>query len=150
MPSTPRILATSGGFRPTGRWGVMEPAGLMAEALRLTGKERPKVAFLMTASGDDRSYLTRTYAAFRGWSVDLLAPRALHDAERRPARAPAGQDLVWVGGGSVANLLAVWRVHGLDVIFREAWESGHHPGRGECRLDLLAPGRPDGLRSVRS
>ena len=34
------------------------------------------------------------------------------------------QDVVWVGGGSVANLLAVWRVHGLDEIFREVWEAG--------------------------
>ena len=34
------------------------------------------------------------------------------------------QDLIWVGGGSVANLLAVWRVHGLDEIFREVWEAG--------------------------
>jgi peptidase E len=36
----------------------------------------------------------------------------------------AGQDVVWVGGGSVANLLAVWRVHGLDGMLREAWEAG--------------------------
>ena len=34
------------------------------------------------------------------------------------------QDVVWVGGGSVANLLAVWRVHGLDEVMREAWEAG--------------------------
>jgi peptidase E len=34
------------------------------------------------------------------------------------------QDVVWVGGGSVANLLAVWRVHGLDAIFREVWAAG--------------------------
>ena len=34
------------------------------------------------------------------------------------------QDVVWVGGGSVANLLAVWRVHGLDALFRECWEGG--------------------------
>ena len=34
------------------------------------------------------------------------------------------QDAVWVGGGSVANLLAVWRVHGLDEIFRRVWEAG--------------------------
>ena len=30
------------------------------------------------------------------------------------------QDVIWVGGGSVANLLAVWRVHGLDDVMREA------------------------------
>ena len=34
------------------------------------------------------------------------------------------QDVIWVGGGSVANLLAVWRVHGLDEVLRECWEAG--------------------------
>jgi peptidase E len=34
------------------------------------------------------------------------------------------QDVIWVGGGSTANLLAVWRVHGLDRILRECWEAG--------------------------
>jgi dipeptidase E len=33
-------------------------------------------------------------------------------------------DVVLVGGGSTANMLAVWRVHGFDRILREAWESG--------------------------
>ena len=33
-------------------------------------------------------------------------------------------DVIWVGGGSVANLVAVWRVHGLDQILHEAWEAG--------------------------
>jgi peptidase E len=34
------------------------------------------------------------------------------------------QDLVWVGGGSVANLVALWRLHGLDVALRQAWLAG--------------------------
>jgi peptidase E len=34
------------------------------------------------------------------------------------------QDVVWVNGGSVANLLAVWRVHGLDEILRRVWQAG--------------------------
>jgi peptidase E len=124
MSTTPRILATSGGFRPTARYGVMEPAGLMVEALRLTGKDRPKVAFVLTASGDDRSYLSRTYGAFRGWSVDLTHLELFTMPNADPRELLLGQDLVWVGGGSVANLLAVWRVHGLDTVLREAWESG--------------------------
>jgi len=33
-------------------------------------------------------------------------------------------DVIVVGGGNTANLLAVWRVHGFDAILREAWESG--------------------------
>jgi peptidase E len=34
------------------------------------------------------------------------------------------QDVIWVGGGNTASLLAVWRMHGLDVVLREAWEAG--------------------------
>ena len=32
--------------------------------------------------------------------------------------------MIFVGGGNTANMLAIWRVHGLDRILREAWESG--------------------------
>jgi peptidase E len=34
------------------------------------------------------------------------------------------QDVIWVTGGSVVNLLAVWRAHRLDEILRECWEAG--------------------------
>ena len=34
------------------------------------------------------------------------------------------QDLIYVGGGNTANMLAIWRVHGVDEILREAWENG--------------------------
>jgi peptidase E len=34
------------------------------------------------------------------------------------------QDIIFVGGGSVANMLAVWRVHGIDQILRKAWHAG--------------------------
>ena len=44
-----RILASSGGFMNNGTQGVLRPAGIFNEALRLTGKERPKVCFVMTA-----------------------------------------------------------------------------------------------------
>src|SRR3989442_15262904 len=36
----------------------------------------------------------------------------------------AGQDIIYVGGGNTANMLAVWRVHGVDRMMREAWERG--------------------------
>jgi hypothetical protein len=32
--------------------------------------------------------------------------------------------VIWVNGGSVVNLLAVWRAHGLDRVMRELWEEG--------------------------
>jgi peptidase E len=120
----PRILATSGGFRPTQRWGVLEPAGLMQAALRLSGRARPRVAFVPTASGDDQAYISRMYSAFRGWSVDLAHLSLFSQPNADPRELLLEQDVIWVGGGSVSNLLAVWRAHGLDEIFREAWAGG--------------------------
>jgi peptidase E len=34
------------------------------------------------------------------------------------------QDVIFVGGGSVANMMAVWRVHDIDEILRKAWHAG--------------------------
>lgn len=119
-----RILATSGGFVPTDRWGVMAPAGLLTEALRLTGKERPRLTLVMTATGDNREYLVRSYQALSSLSVDVTHLELFSQPNVDPRHALLDTDIVWVGGGSVANLLAVWRVHGVDAIMREAWDAG--------------------------
>jgi peptidase E len=122
--TTRRILATSGGFLATDRWGVLRPGGLMLEALRLTGVERPRICLVMTASGDDASYLARSYAALGalGCDVDHLALFTMPN--RDPEEILGRSDVVWVGGGSVANLLALWRLHGVDTAMRAAWERG--------------------------
>jgi hypothetical protein len=120
----PRILATSGGFLPTGLWGVLKPGGIMRRALALAGSERPRVCLVMTASGDDNAYLTMMYAALAdaGCDVDHLA--LFPQPNRRPEDAIGAADVVWVGGGSVANLLALWRLHGVDEAMADAWERG--------------------------
>ena len=91
--------------------------------LGLTGKERPRVLLVPTASneGDD----------FIAWFLERLAPRTEPSVLRTFPWPPAdlrervlGQDAIFVGGGSTANMLAVWRVHGIDTLMREAWEGG--------------------------
>ena len=34
------------------------------------------------------------------------------------------QDVIWVAGGSVADLLALWRLHGVGPAMHAAWEAG--------------------------
>jgi len=119
-----RILASSGGFLPTDRWGVMRPGGIVLEALRLTGKERPRVCLVMTASGDDRGYLARSYEALSTVGCDVTHLELFTMPNAPVEERLLGADLVWVGGGSVANLLALWRLHGVDEAMRAAWESG--------------------------
>jgi peptidase E len=119
-----RILATSGGFLPTDRWMVMRPGGLFLEALRLTGKDRPRVTLMMTASGDSREYLLRSYEALSSLSVDVRHLELFAQPNVDPRDAILSSDVVWVGGGSVANLLAVWRTHDLPEVFAQAWDNG--------------------------
>jgi len=124
MSRPTRILASSGGFVGTGLWGVVRPGPIMLEALRLSGAERPRVCLVMTASGDDPQYLTSTYSALSdiGCDVDHLA--LFPQPNRRPADVIGAADVVWVGGGSVANLLALWRLHCVDEAMAEAFARG--------------------------
>jgi peptidase E len=118
-------MATSGGFLPAGpRWNARVPGRTVLEALRLTGKDRPRVLLLETAAGDDDSYLVLKYQALSAVSceVDHLA---LFTMPNQPVeQAISRADMVWVGGGSVANLLACWRLHGVDAALRDGWERG--------------------------
>jgi dipeptidase E len=91
--------------------------------LGLAGTERPRVCFLPTAAADSAEYVVRFYEAFR----ERAEPSHL-ELFGRPRRDIRdfllGQDVVYVGGGNTANMLAIWRVHGVDAVLREAWERG--------------------------
>ena len=118
------IVASSGGFVGTGLWGVMRPGRIFTRALELSDKDRPRVLFILTASGDDPQYLAAMYAALADTNCDV-DHLALFPQPNRPVdEAIDRADVIWVGGGSVANLLALWRLHGLDTALRRAWEAG--------------------------
>lgn len=121
----PTIVATSGGFARPAR-GDLALAPLVAHAVELARPaDRPRVAYLGTASGDQRWHnaMVAEAGTRAGYDLDVVNLFPMPSVDDLEAHLLA-QDVVWVGGGSVANLLAVWRVHGLDVTFRRAWESG--------------------------
>jgi dipeptidase E len=94
--------------------------------LELSGGERPRVCFLPSASGDADHYVVRFYRAFPGDRCEA-SHISLFRREQGPRdlrRHLLGQDLIYVGGGSVVSLLGVWRAHGIDAVLREAWERG--------------------------
>jgi peptidase E len=91
--------------------------------LDLSGASRPRVCFLGTASGDDPSYT----AAFYGWFARRAEATHLGLFDRRVADIAAflaDQDVIYVGGGNTANMLAIWRTHGVDSALRAAWKAG--------------------------
>jgi peptidase E len=128
MPaSAPTILATSMGFAGRGRGPYdWRPGPVFDLAFELAGaRERPKLCYLGTATGDDPVRVAGVYGAFADSTVRVSHLSLFTMPTVPDARAHLlAQDVIWVGGGSVANLLAVWRVHGLDEVFAECWRAG--------------------------
>ncbi|MFW5921155.1 MAG: Type 1 glutamine amidotransferase-like domain-containing protein [Polyangiales bacterium] len=118
--TTRQIVAMGGGGFS------MEPDNPLLDdwLLGLAARERPRVCFVPTASGDSDGYVTKFYEAFADKPCE---PRHLSLFRRRTGDLRAlvlSQDIMYVGGGNTANMLAVWRLHGLDAILRDAWERG--------------------------
>ena len=105
----------------------MEPNNLALDKyiLARSGKPRPNVCFVPTASGDSERYMLNFYRAFSTLNCN---PRTLHLFPMPPTRNleefVLAQDVIYVGGGSVRNLVALWREWKLDIIFRKALDSG--------------------------
>ena len=123
----PTIVATSIGFRARGRGPLdWRPGPVYRYAADLAGAgSRPKICFLNQATGDPPDLQAAMYAAFTaaGFAPSHLALFPMPNIEDIRGHL-LDQDVIWVGGGSVANLVAVWRAHGLDEILRECWQAG--------------------------
>lgn len=122
MGRPPTVVAMGGGgFQ-------MEPDNPLLDdhvvelARRASGRERPRICLIPTAAADDPAICE----VFQ----DLFAPRAepsvlrLFQREDDLGSMVGAADAVYVLGGNTANLLALWRLHGLDTILRQAWDRG--------------------------
>jgi dipeptidase E len=114
------VALGGGGFSD---WGGTVTA-LDRFILSLARSDEPRVCFVPTASGDASVYVERFYAAFvpigcRPSHLSLFGPPYPNLPDTL-----LEQDVVYVGGGSTANMLAVWRLHGVDEALREAWSRG--------------------------
>lgn len=127
MPAdAPTILATSGGIA-AGQRTRLTFTTLTDFAVELSGVTgtTPRVCLLATAMGDDKAvlhYLTEA-AQSRGFAPSHVALFPMPTVEDITAHL-LDQDVVWVFGGSVAGLLAMWRLHGVDDALRTAWQAG--------------------------
>jgi peptidase E len=127
MPADePTILATSGGIKSGSRTRFVFTA-LTDFAVELSGAtgRSPRICLLATAMGDDKAvlhYLTEA-AQDSGFTPSHLSLFPMPNVEDITAHL-LDQDVVWVFGGSVAGLLAMWRLHGVDTALHTAWQAG--------------------------
>jgi dipeptidase E len=108
---------------PLGGLGLEGP-GLLTQVLALSSAERPRLCYLPTASGDPVGAIEHFHELASTLPVQATDCSLFRRDERDLRDLLLSQDAIYVGGGNTANMLAVWRVHGVDVILREAWERG--------------------------
>jgi peptidase E len=113
----PRRIVACGGQQ-------LQHPDLTGYVLGLTGKPRPRVLFVGTASGDDAASLLSFYQAFAGVAAEPAHLALFHRTVDDVAGLIAAQDVVMVGGGNTANMLAIWRLHGVEDALRAAYRSG--------------------------
>ena len=121
MATPPRRIVGlgGGGFSRFGRYSRIDDY-----ILGLTQKDHPRILYLGTAGGDSDAHIVLFYEAFGGRArpSHLKLFGAPNRSEWRPLVRE--QDVIYVGGGNTANMLAIWRVHGMDQALREAWDDG--------------------------
>lgn len=110
------ILAMGGGgFSMNPHGGV---TGLDRYALELTGQRSPLVCFAPTAAMDSPQYINKFLMAFGALGVRTMV-LTLWEGARRAIERLAEADVVYVGGGSTVNLVALWQAHGIDRRLRQ-------------------------------
>ncbi|HEX5309083.1 MAG TPA: Type 1 glutamine amidotransferase-like domain-containing protein [Solirubrobacteraceae bacterium] len=122
MSATRTILALGGGGF------TMEPTNPLLDdyVLTLSAAAEPKVLFLPTASGDTTAQINAFYDRFggRACTPKHASLFRLDELDQPLEDVVMAHDIVYVGGGSMRNLLAIWRAHELDRILAAAWRRG--------------------------
>ncbi|GES34472.1 Type 1 glutamine amidotransferase-like domain-containing protein [Streptomyces angustmyceticus] len=129
MPRTPTLALLGGGFSD-------DPDTLLDDfVLEASGRPRPKVCFLPTASGDAPGYIEKFHTALAARACEPVHLELFRRTVTDLRAFVLSQDVVYVGGGNTANMLAVWRVHG-----HYDSEPSRRPGYLAAVNDLALPG----------
>ena len=108
-----------------GGWSSEPGDGALEDyILGLTSTEDPRICLLPTASGDSDWLVARFHEFFRTRPVRATHISLFRAHPEGVAEHLLEQDVIYVGGGSSANLMAIWAVHGLGDVLRRAWEAG--------------------------
>jgi peptidase E len=114
-----QILAMGGG----GFW--MEPDNPLLDeyVLKAAPARNPRICFLPTACGDSEARINQFYEAFGRLECRPAHLSLFRDPSNRREILDTS-DIIYVGGGNTRLMLAIWKVYGVDVLLREAWERG--------------------------
>jgi dipeptidase E len=121
-PERRQIFAMGGGGF------TMEPGNPLLDefVFSLPARKQPRILFLPTASGDATAQINAFRARFadRACQPEHLSLFRLHDSRRPLQQIIEEADIIYVGGGSMRNMLAIFQAHELDRLLVRAWQRG--------------------------
>lgn len=94
---------------------------------KLTGKSKPKMCFLPTATADNEDYIQRWYEACEGLEIEPHVCRVwINSVEHQKSweELLLPMDAILVGGGNTLNMMAIWRAQGIDAVLKKAYDNG--------------------------
>jgi len=117
-----KIVAIGGGEIKT-----HETLAIDKEIIKLSGKKRPSVLFIPTASSDSAEYINTFidyYGKYLGCKVDILKLIKRNISAEEIKNKIMTSDIVYVGGGNTLMMMKLWRKLGVDSILKKAYKSG--------------------------
>jgi peptidase E len=125
-PSAPLQTAT------TGKRKILIAGGGFNEAFirymaQLTGKPRPRLCYLPTASADSPSGIVSWYRSCATLNVEPHAQESFIASPRQTKsweEVFLSMDGIVCSGGNTLNQQAIWKAQGIDVVLRQAWDRG--------------------------
>lgn len=121
-----KIIAIGGG--EIGRPGFpVETTKIDKEIIKLTGKEKPKLLFIPTASADSESYYSTVEKHFGerlGCKTNVLYLIKNKPSKKEIEDKILKSDIVYVGGGNTLKMMRVWRKNKVDETLLKAHKKG--------------------------
>jgi len=93
----------------------------------LTGKVRPRICYLPTASADNDGAIVGFYRNCAPLNVEAHVQRSFIESLSQTqswAEVLLSMDAIVCSGGNTLNQQAIWKAQGIDVVLRDAWQRG--------------------------
>ncbi len=117
VTSVRKIVAYGAGYNPP----------FVKFVATLTGKQRPRLCYLPTASADGQAGIIRWYETCAPLNVEPHVQRMFissYEQQESFRDVLLSMDAIVVGGGNTLNMMAIWKAQGIDLILKEAWDRG--------------------------
>lgn len=115
--ATRKILIAGGGYH----------TAFIRYMAALTGKRRPRICYLPTASADSPPGIIEFYKDCATLDVEPNVQESFIESLTQKQgwdEVLLSMDGIVVSGGNTLNQQAIWKAQGIDVVLRDAWDRG--------------------------